>query len=85
MWAVILDPRNSISWLFVRFDERGKVLEVCPPNQGAFLHFTEDKPEKFVRFVAAFWGMYPEERRWRILGFARELDRCAVDITLATK
>ena len=61
VWAVILDPRDMISWFFVRVDEGGKVLEVCPPNHGAFLHFAEDKPEKFVRFLAAFWGMLPEE------------------------
>ena len=76
--------RDWICWLFVRVDEGGAILDVCPPNQGAFLHFAEDKPEEFICFVAAFWGMRTEERRRRILEFARELDRCAGDGTLAT-
>ena len=64
--TLLASYRDWICWLFVRVDEGGAIL-VCLTNQGPSLQFAEDKPEEFICFVAAFWGMRTEERRRRIL------------------
>ena len=82
VWAVILDPRDMISWCFVRVDEGGKVLEFVLPTKVPFYISQRISLRSLFVFWRHFGACIQRREGGRFLGLRESWT--AIDITLAT-